>query len=161
MSRCYVFLKARLLFSPTTLDLTCHVFSREMSHRIFACKSSYWSNYFISHRIQVWYLYIYHYIPTYIYHKKSPIHGSVNYTVNSFPWMAIGAHGYPFRHQPPPAWLLLWLHHMLSLGVCEFRNGNGPGSFVFGYDNSHENHEKTRFWMVQIRWVFWIQPCHT
>ena len=35
MSHCHVFWKARLLLSPTKLDLTCHAFSLEMSYQLF------------------------------------------------------------------------------------------------------------------------------
>lgn len=61
--------------------------------------------------------------------------------------------GIPFRHQPPPAWLLPWLHHMLSLGRYEFRPTEMVGPFVLGM-KTMKTHEKTRFWMVRIRWVF-------
>lgn len=157
MSRCYVFLKARLLFSPTTLDLTCHVFSREMSHRVFACTSLYWSNYFISHRIQVWYLYIplwsimCIYICIYIYLriltiKKSTIHGSVNYTVHSFPmvWPHMGTHGYSLQASTAPGlapplaspYAVPW-----ALRISAYGNGR---SLRFGYEN-HENPWKNPF----------------
>lgn len=81
--------------------------------------------------------------------KSHPFHRSVNYTVRPHGMAIVGPMKIPFRHQPPPAWLLPWLHHMLSLGVTNFGPEMGSLRFL-----GMKTYGKKRFWMVRIRWFF-------